>query len=411
MTSSMVSRRGIPMVGLFAFLFFAASSGLQAASVTTVANLSMTGGQDFFDGAASSLAGSADVLVTPVVKFSDRWSLFPTYHGFYLGNQQIQSFAGGGTLFQDSTGQSVLLKSVTTLGSWKIKPSVGVGFEWLKETEDEDWGEGLFDYRRFSGGLESEYQPSDRWGGRLAYDYYKMEFPNYTSLESAQDETNTRELAGENVLDSQNHMGTVGLWTVFPGGVRADAGATLTGRLYDDQPVVNSQGQLEPTDRQDTLLSTQLGLARGFHSLFDSKLRFSLDGQWNRQSSNQNHYDAKNENNLFQENYYSYKEWMWIPAVSVVSAGGAWITRLSASFERRDYDDRKEQDVNGNDQSDLLWVKTTIGRFSLTRQVTERASWVAQASVGRSRSNTDYEDVFQYTYRMASWGLGFNYEY
>jgi hypothetical protein len=406
-----ISRHGtLALVGIhFTILLFAVCPTIQAAQVTTVANLSLSEGQNYFDGAAGSLAGSADVLVTPVVKFSDRWSLFPTYHGYYLGNQQIQSFAGGGTLFNESTGQSVLLKSVTRLGAWKIKPSVGVGFEWLKETENEDWGQGLFDYRRFSGGLESEYQPSDRWGGRLAYDYYKMEFPNYTSLESEQDPTYSRELAGEKVLDSQNHMGTLELWTVLPGAIRAEAGAYLTGRLYDDQPVVNSQGQLEPCNRRDNLLSTEVGLARGFHGLFDTKLRVSLDGRWNRQLSNQNHYDP--EKYVYQENYYGYKEWLWIPAVSVVSESGAWITRLSGSFERRDYDDRKEQDVNGTDQADLLWVKTTIGNLSVTRRVTERASLVINGSVGRSRSNTDYENVFQYTYRMASWGLGFNYEY
>ncbi len=410
MTGSNARRFGMGLTGIhFTFLLFAAVPPLWAAEVTTVANLSLSEGQNFFDGSAGSLAGSADVLVTPVVKFSDRWSLFPTYHGYYLGNQHIQSFAGGGTLFNESTGQSVLLKSVTRLGNWKLKPSVGVGFEWLKETENEDWGQGLFDYRRFSGGLESEYQPSDRWGGRLAYDYYKMEFPNYTSLESAQDPTFSRELAGERVLDSQNHMGTLEIWAVLPGSVRAEAGALLTGRLYDDQPVVDSQGQLEPLDRRDTLLTTEAGLARVFHSLFDTKLRVSLDGRWNRQSSNQNHYDA--DKSVFQENYYGYKEWMWIPAVSVVSESGAWITRLSGSFERRDYDDRKEQDGQGNDESDLLWVKTTIGNLSITRKVTERASLVINGSVGRSRSNTDYEDVFQYTYRMASWGLGFNYEY
>lgn len=410
MTRHQARHSGTGLAGIhFAFILFATAPTLWAAEVTTVANLSLSEGQNFFDGSAGSLAGSADVLVTPVVKFSDRWSLFPTYHGYYLGNQHIQAFAGGGTLFNESTGQSVLLKSVTRLGNWKLKPSLGVGFEWLKETEDEDWGQGLFDYRRLSGGLESEYQPSDVWGGRLAYDYYKMEFPNYTSLESAQDPTFSRELAGERVLDSQNHMGTMELWTVLPGAVRAEVGALLTGRLYDDQPVVNSQGQLDPADRRDTLFTTEANVARAFHSLFGTKLRVSLDGRWNRQSSNQNHYDT--DKSVFQENYYGYKEWMWIPAVSVVSESGAWVTRLSGSFERRDYDDRKEQDGQGNDESDLLWVKTTIGNFSLTRKVTERASLVINGSVGRSRSNTDYENVFQYTYRMASWGLGFNYEY
>jgi hypothetical protein len=161
------------------FLLMAVGTAAGAAEVTPIGTFGFMGGQHFLEGTASDLAADVNVLVTPVVKFSDRWSLFPTYQGTYQGNRDIQELAGGGTLFQDSTSQNLLVKSVHTLGKWKIKPSVGGRLEWLRETKDEDWGEGLFDYRKGSAGLETEYAFSPRAGARLAYDYYQLKFPNY----------------------------------------------------------------------------------------------------------------------------------------------------------------------------------------------------------------------------------------
>ena len=101
------------------------SGSVSAATVTPVANVVVMGGQNFMDGTASSVGGNVDAVVTPVVTLSDRWKLFPTYRGFYQGTQDIQSMAGGGLLYRDSTGHALLLKSVHTFGPWKIKPSIG----------------------------------------------------------------------------------------------------------------------------------------------------------------------------------------------------------------------------------------------------------------------------------------------
>jgi hypothetical protein len=199
-------------------LFFGAVSPLSAASVTPVYDVSFFGGQHFFDGNESALSGNFKLRISPAVKFNEKWTLIPTYSGGYQGTRDVQELAGGGTLFQDSTGHGTTVKGVYSLSpSWKLKGTAGASVEFLRETKDEKWGDGLFDHRKYSGGLETEFSASKETGGRVAYDFYALDFPNYTSLESSQDATLSRELAGKDTLNSGNHLGTLGFWAPLPG--------------------------------------------------------------------------------------------------------------------------------------------------------------------------------------------------
>jgi hypothetical protein len=386
------------------------SLGLQAAQVTPIYNLSFLGGQNFFDGTASSVAGNVDALVTPVVKFSDRWSLFPTYQGTYQGTQDIQELAGGGTLFQDSTSQALVVKSVHKLGDkWKIKPSVGGRVEWLRETRDEEWGEGLFDYRKVSGGLEGEYALSPMAGGRLAYDYYQLAFPNYQSLESAQDPTLSRELVGEDVLDNDNHMGTFSLWSPLPARGRFDLTAVYNLRNYSDQPVVAPSGDLTATKRKDSVSSLVAAAAFPIKSPNGVRLTGQLGLGLGVQTSNQDHYDARKA--VYVADYYDYTDWRVAPRVTAGLAQGKWLLSLAGSYERREYGNRPAQDANGDYVGSKLWVSTLLSQLAVVRPLSAHMRLRLEASLGWSQSNTDYEKVFAYNYRMANYLVGFSYEY
>src|SRR6185503_9073135 len=111
----------------------------------------------------------------------------------------------------------LILKEVySPRDSFKIKATGGVRAEFLRETKDETWGNGLFDYRKYTGGLETEFDFSKKAGTRFAYDYYMLTFPNYQSLESSQDPTLSRELVGKDILNSGNHLLTLGAWAPLP---------------------------------------------------------------------------------------------------------------------------------------------------------------------------------------------------
>lgn len=385
--------------------------GVRAAVVTPVVDATFQGGQTFFDGSSSSVGGNLDVVVTPVVKFSDRWSLFPTYHGFYQGTQEIETLAGGGIPFEDSTGHTILLKGVRTLGRWKLKPSVGGSMEWLRETQDEDWGEGLFDYWKVNGGLEGQFDLSSRSGGRIAYDFYQLTFTNYQSLESDQDATLSRELAGRDVLNNRNHMVTFGAWTSLPGQGRVDVTCLYNARLFSDQPVIDQEDQPMSTERRDDSMTidTMVGYPvlgpSGVILLADLGLRYT------NQNSNQNHFDTKKDANQFQADYYDFAEWRISPQITAPLAKGRWLVTVGGSYERRDYSHRVTQNATGDYLSEKMNTSNGIVRFGIAHALSPHTKLRFDGSLGWNHSNTDYKEVFRYNYRMANYGLGFSYAY
>ncbi len=397
-------RRALAVVVLFT------GASLGAVEVTPLWNLDFLGGQHFFEGRASSLGGNIDVGYTPVVKFSDRWSLVPTYTGSYQGTRDVQELAGGGTLFQDSTAHGLLVKSVHQWGGrWKVKPSAGARVELLRETVGEDWGDGLFDYQKYSGGIETEYALSPQSGGRLAYDYYQLAFPNYQSLESATDPTLSRELAGEKVLDSANHMVTLGWWSPLPAEGRLDLTAYMNSRAFGDQPIVKADGGLSGSDRSDTTLSVSAQSAHRFSLGETVRGLGEMSFGYGSQNSDQNHYDARKGD--FLENYYNYTQWTVAPRVSAAFGSSRWVATLGAAYQAREYGDRPAQDGNGDYLSEKLKLNVFSTRLSLAYPVAKNMKLRFQSSLAWSDSNMQYEKVFRYNYRIANYMMGFSYDY
>ncbi len=381
-----------------------------AATVTPVTDIRFFGGQHFYNGAASALSGNFDMTISPAVKFNDRWSLIPTYMGSYQGTRDVQELAGGGTLFQDSTNHGVLVKGVyQPLERWKFKASGGARYEFLRESKDEKWGNGLFDYRKYTGGVETEYNHSNKTGGRMAYDFYTLNFSNYQSLESSQDPTLARELVGKDVLNSQNHLMTFGFWAPLPSQVRLNMSAYYNLRNFGDQPVVNAAGSLTGTDRQDSIMTAALGLSRPIFLGENVKMVGDLGGAYTAQDSDQNHYDARKT--LFLSNYYDYKQTSFSPRLSAAFGGAPWVASLSGTFSDRNYAQRPIQDADGNYLTEKMHVRDIYATLSVSYPISKGFKLRALSNLGWSHANTKYDKVFKYNYRIANYLFGFSYEY
>lgn len=392
-----------------ALLLLSLAPFARAAEVTTVADVQFFGGQHFFGGSASSLAGNLNAVVTPAVKFSEVYSLVPTWQAEYRGTRDVQELAGGGTLFQDSTRQGLTLKNVWTTGAWKYKATAGAAMEWLRETKDESWGDGLFDNRKLSGGVEAQWDKSKQTGARLAYDYYILAFPNYQSLESASDPSLSRELAGENVLDSKSHLATFTMWSPFPGGLRADWSAYYNMRDFDDQTLVDAQGQLTSAKRADKTLSMSAGLGARPWSWGESRWVADFDFSFGMNDSNQNHFDV-NKTRFIGE-YYDYTQWALRPTLTAAFGSTPWVLTAGAGYSRRDYDSRPVQNAAG----DYLTANTQITETSIHLGVSfpySKTFKVRMAgNLAWSDSNQEYEKTFRYNYKIANYMIGFSYAY
>ncbi|HRY29672.1 MAG TPA: hypothetical protein P5079_06495, partial [Elusimicrobiota bacterium] len=281
--------------------------------------------------------------------------------------------------------------------------------EFLRETKDENWGDGLFDYRKYTGGVETEYSYSRQIGGRFAYDFYTLDFPNYRSLESSQDSTLARELAGQDVLNSNNHLFTLSGWAPLPSAVRMELTAYYNRRDYGEQPVVDASGSLTGTDRSDTNLTAAVDFARPW-ALGDSvRLVSGLQVGYAATDSNQNRYDARKT--VFLRDYYDYTQMSVGPQITAGLANLPWMLTASGNYSVRNYSDRPIQDANGDYLSadtEVTNITTSLGMtYALNRNFKARAV----ATLGWSDSNQKYEKVFVYNYKIANYLFGFSYEY
>jgi hypothetical protein len=391
--------------------FFALFHWGHALEVTSLYDFRVLGGQHFFEGKASSVAGNINILVAPTLKFNKTFSLIPAYLGEYRGTRDVQELAGGGTLFQDSTSHGVFVKGVyQVLSSLKVKPSLGARAEFLRETKDEAWGKGLFDYRKYSGGLEGEYDFTREMGTRLSYDYYFLDFVNYKSLESASDPTLSRELAGQDILNSRNHLGTWGFWYPLLGLVRGDFTVSHSLRDFPEQRVVILSGDLSQTRRQDKGLSGTLGFHNSPLALSPRmRLAGNLSLGYIMNESNQNHYDARKT--FFIQDYYNYNQVSVSPQVVLAFKGQPWVVTLGGQWRERTYDERPIQDKEGNYLNPKLKVTEISSRLGLSWALSKYFKVRALTSMAWSDSNMEYEKVFRYNYKIVNYLVGFSYEY
>lgn len=396
------------------------------AKVQPYLSVRFSGGQHFFAGKDGDLAGNLNVLASMAIKHEKlgrNLTLVPVIASQYQGTKQVTDLVGGGTLFQERMSHSLAVRSVYQLSpEWKLKPSLGYKWEFLKETRDEAWGEGLFDYQRPGFALEGEYTYRDPFTLTLGYDFYNIRFVNFTSLESiikdSQGNSMARELAGKAVLDSYNHALTFGATAEAPWRTYAEGGLVNTLRLFPDQHVVGGTGDYRNSTRRD--FSSQLLLAwRAPRDLGAGwKGVGGLRGSAGFNISNQNSYDAQRVK--FLDNYYdSYS----LRAGLDLSFSRALAPRrgekqsrplelsLSATMGRLNYKGRSAQAASGLYLGDKIYQNETVLNIGLSYPVAPHFVWTSQFGCGRQTSNQSFEKLYRYNFSTTNYRIGFGYEY
>lgn len=368
-------------------------------------------GQYWYNGADSTLGGIASLTASPYLKFNDRWSVVPLYQGRYQGTKQVSDFTGGGTLFQDSQDHNLSVKGIRSFeNGLKLKAITGYGIEWLRETRDEGWTKGLYDNKRLSAGTEAEWGWAENQFARLSYDYYRVHFPNYQSLESQAGSDLGRELAQPDVLDNQNHRFSLGGQTVLPGHGLLAITFSQTLRSFSDQKVVAPTGSLTADSRNDSIQSASLEGTWPVWGGERGRLLASLGYGWTHLLSDQNSYDASRT--LFLGNYYAYvQQSLFNRWVFVSPSERPWTLQMAWSLSRQKYSDRLTQDNLGSYGTDKTRVDNAAVSLGFGYPLAKQFQLKGQVSLGWSDSNNTFTRVYQYHYHTASYLLGFSYAY
>lgn len=398
---------------LFAFsamgIFFFSSLLFGEVSLVPLVKIQALGGQNYFEGKFGSFGGNASGIFSPGLRFGNRLTLLPAYTSAYRATREIQELVGGGFLTQQLWNHLFTLKPIVKIGSLRIKPKGSYKIEWIRETTEEKWGGGLFDFRKAAGGLEVEKEGSRFKSIRGGAEFYAIRFPNYKALTSRQFGEEIK--SGTRVLDFNAIDGTAAIDVMlFPKSILSFQALTSF-RFFPDQFIVTRSGAYSADLRQDFFLYGLLAWRQALPAF--SKWRMAttvgLDFAFHHLSSSQNSYDATRR--FFTPKYYDYNEPRFTPRVSFLFADKIGFS-LSHEWSWRSYRDRILQDAQGEFSATAKRIDVrsrTLG-FTLSYKILKSLSVVGQGSYRISKSNMAFEKVFRYNYSSFIYLMGLAWE-
>ncbi len=187
-------------------LFICVPRIVDAKDVAVSGKLDLFGGQYFFENQTGAFNGYGVLDAQLAKSYSSSSGFFVSARSIYTGFKQVNELAGGGTLFQQSLDDSLGAKWIKRYeGGFSLKPRIGIKNQLFRETKDEKWGKGLYDFTRYEAGLTLERKTrlglSTPWLYQLSWDIYYTRYTRFKSLASQYGQELAAPDPGSRVLD------------------------------------------------------------------------------------------------------------------------------------------------------------------------------------------------------------------
>ncbi|HXS99222.1 MAG TPA: hypothetical protein VN915_00940, partial [Elusimicrobiota bacterium] len=319
-----------------------------------IGGITALGGLHTFDGRSGGFTGNVDASLAPAVRLSDEWSVLPSARGVYEGTRRLTDVLGTATVSQQSLEARAGLRGVygDPASRWRFKPFMSYDAQFLKETPDEAWGQGLFDQRRVTVGGEVELLTDEPHSLRAGANWFKADYPNYTTLESQAafqfaGQPLARELVGDRALDREGYQFLLAGDAALGQRLAAEGKAGVVWSRFANQRVVDEGGQLTPDVRSDVLTDLSLALRMPHDWNADLRALGGLEVGLTANSSNQNGYDASR--GQFLPGFYDWLEWRAEPSASLIigPVRRPVTATLKLGWKRRSYVHRPAQSATG----------------------------------------------------------------
>lgn len=360
----------------------------------------------------------------------DRWSVSPNYkaneslywlnlyNGTYDRSSQVVAQEEGGRRTQETMSHSISTAVKYYINpEWSLRPHFFADWVFVNETNDEDWGKGLYDYEDIGGGLESAWSLEQDADGfkelRVGVRIFDREYPNYQSLISlvvvpgnSAVEVNEKDFVGYkfNVdYERQNRKA----WSY-------GASWIPVYKDYSDKQTINSNGVRQSDTREDFLQYFNVYAAHPINNEF----RFRINGQVAVNLSNLDFYDTHNTNTLvddnFITNYFDYYSFTINPAITFrkeIQDNKFLELTAGYSFNILEYMDRNAQAVSGvytsEQEEDISHTVSLRATYTLTKYI----NWVGTVSYTWADSNQEFENYYLYNYDLWNVLTGISFKY
>jgi hypothetical protein len=302
-------------------------------------------GQYFFNNSAGSVNGYANADMQLLRSLSSDWGFYLDGRAAYTGFKQVNELAGGGTLFQQSLDFGLGAKWVKRYDEgWSLKPRAGWRTQLFRETTDETWGKGLYDFWRAEAGIVWEHKTrlGDEipWTWQLSYDFYYTHYPHFQSLATQFGAELRTPNPGTRLLDTvTNQFGYRNEYDL-PNFISAWIFYSISFITFTDQKIVQSQGQFLSTNRADTYQSLNFGASKRFNdwqTLGRVRPVAGISFTVADLISNQNTFDADPSRLKFIGAFYDYWEARLTPNLTTTFLTTKTAVRLGADFAMRSY--------------------------------------------------------------------------
>jgi hypothetical protein len=373
-------------------------------------------------GTYSKLSGGSDIgganirgTVAPALRIDRQNYIIPVYYGSYKREQEVITEEEGGRLYNETMDHNATLEYKHILDEKVTLKINGLLRTHFVNEEDYSWSDGLYDYEDWGAGGSIEYafekSGSKRSSASLGAEYYHRAYPNYKSLIALATVT-----APEEDEKDYNGYRPILRYMYMDKNIKCSAMYSPLYKDYDDKKVIDTNGVLKDTQREDWFHYSKLELS---YLPDGSNIAFGVDLTGIIVDSNQNYYDSKGTvtlgDDVFTDDYYSFKSLALNPKLTYIHKLAdknrpATVT-VGYAYQIRDYDNRKIQNVGGAYQGDEQQDKSHKVHLQGVYPLTEHVSLVCAANYTKAKSNMKYETYYLYNYESYFAGAGIRIKY
>jgi hypothetical protein len=370
-------------------------------------------GNSWFEGEPSSLGANLGFDFAPIVRFSETSVLIPRLLYRYQGVRTALQIADKGNLYQQYQDYLAAVKYVHGFGDGALRGRAEVGYktELTRETENETWSKGLYDYtnpylevsveRRFTA---AQVGAGYRRSGFAYYNYSTVgSIPGVLSTSTVINGTNTF----NNTMDRVYLHAGFSLQRTERRSTFLDMDFVYDAISYTDNRVWTGYNQVSDQMRRDGVftLGTRI-VTTAFGSRRDTTLGLRLDVT--AKNSNQN--EIEGTTYAFIEGYYNYNRLTLQPYMSVRFHPRELTLDFAWQLAGTTYTERMAQDVDGIPTDEKAQIRSSVLSVAATYPFGERWKAVLSAMFRGDSSNIAYEQNYRYNFNSSNVMVSVFYE-
>ena len=407
------------MKRLFFVVLLGITQSAGAKGFELMGKLDLFGGQYFFENQSGAFNGYGSLDAQLAKSYSASSGFYISARSVYTGFKQVNELAGGGTLFQQSLDDSLGFKWIKRYeGGYSLKPRIGAKNQLFRETKDEKWGKGLYDFWRYEAGITLERKTrlglSIPWLYQVSWDVFYTRYTRFKTLASQYGAELAAPDPGSRTLDTVTNQFSYDSELDLPGFMKADVFFALSMIDYKDQKIVNSAGSYLSSKRSDSYQALNLGLSKRYNDLgLFGGVRpiIGMGLGFANLISNQNHLDTDPKHLKFIKSYYDYSEARLSPSAQFNFIASGLITRFGYEFAVRKYAERLAQEDDGTYTSGKLAQYSNSFTVDASYPLTRSLDVKLQGNWSVSRSNNRYEQVYRYSYESSMYFAGMEWRF